>query len=263
MSLKILKYYLVNIVIVGVCGVAYANYALGLDYPLVHIPKGSFSINIPIYYSDKIEYVAKDVVFADDFYIGKYEVTNALWDECFKEKGCNKSSFYRAKEGRNNPSVRLNWHDAFRFTKWYSKKTGKKFRLPTEEEWAYAAYMGKEKLAKLSQNEITYDYSGKSAMAIAEKVTVPVGSINKNDWGMYDFYGNVWEWTLTCWYSSRENMLKKRTIAELNTPKACTTRIARGETRSHIPDFISDTYNGGCATLRPAANLGFRMLQEK
>jgi hypothetical protein len=57
-------------------------------------------------------------------------------------------------------------------------------------------------------------------------------------------------------------MLMNRTIKFLNTPDACTTRIARGETRSHIPDFISDTYNGGCATLRPAANLGFRLVRE-
>ena len=122
--------------------------------------------------------------------------------------------------------------------------------------------MGEEKIKQNMGKEITYEYSAKSISSISQKQTKPLGSINSNKWGMYDFFGNVWEWTLSCWYSSQENMLKNRSIKELNNPSACTTRIARGETRAHIPDFITDTYNSGCATLRPAANLGFRLVRE-
>jgi formylglycine-generating enzyme required for sulfatase activity len=233
-----------------------------IDYPLLRAPKGSFTLNIPIYYSNKIVYVKKKVTFKKGFSIGKFEVSNKLWNQCHKAKGCTKDAFYRAPEGHNNPSVRLNWHDAYQFTKWISKKTGEKYRLPTEEEWAYAAYMGDDKGDRKSDKEVTYDYGSASIESVAAKITKPLGSINKNAWGMHDFYGNVWEWTLTCWYGSEENMLKDRTPKELNNPGACTTRVTRGETRSHIPDFISDTYNGGCATLRPAANLGFRLVKE-
>lgn len=247
---------------ISTCLWACTCFAKDLDYPMVKIPHGKFTISLPIYFSNKIEYVKKEVSIDKDYYIGKYEVTNSLWQKCYKDKGCSRPAFYRAEEGRNNPSVRLNWHDAYQFTKWISKKTGKHYRLPTEEEWAYAAYMGKDITGEKSSQEVTFDYSSKSIASIAEKITVPIGTINKNDWGVYDYYGNVWEWTLTCWYGSKENMLKDRTTEELNSPSACTTRIARGETRSHIPDFISDTYNGGCATLRPAANLGFRMVRE-
>ncbi len=233
-----------------------------IDYPLIDIPKGSFELKIPIYSSKKVIYIKKKVKFDNNFKIGKFEVTNALWTKCYEDKGCIKPAFYVAEEGKNNPSVRLNWHDAYQFSIWLSKVTKKKYRLPTEEEWAYAAYMGKDTGDRSSDKVITYDYNPKKIKNLAAKITRPVGSNNKNAWGMNDYFGNVWEWTLTCWYGSQENMLKKRTIKELNTPKACTTRIARGETRSHIPDFISDTYNGGCATLRPAANLGFRLVRE-
>lgn len=233
-----------------------------IDYPMIKAPKGSFTLNIPIYYSDKIVYVKKKVVFEKPFHIGKFEVSNRLWNECHESGGCSKSAFYSAPEGEQNPSVRLNWHDAYQFSLWISKVTGDKYRLPTEEEWAYAAYMGDDKGDKKSEKEVVYDYGSASIAALAAKVTKPIGSINKNAWGLNDFYGNVWEWTLTCWYGSKDNMLKKRSADELNSPSACTTRVTRGETRSHIPDFISDTYNGGCATLRPAANLGFRLVKE-
>jgi formylglycine-generating enzyme required for sulfatase activity len=229
---------------------------------MIKIPKGSFILHIPVTDLNKISYLKKEVTFDKPFYIGKYEVSNKIWNQCFKDKGCSKSAFFSSEEGLQNPSVRLNWHDAYQFSKWISKKTGHKYRLPTEEEWSYSASMGEEKISSELGSEQTYDYSNKSMKAISEKLTLPIGSINSNKWGMHDFFGNVWEWTLTCWYNSSENILKERSIKELNTPAACSTRIARGENRSHIPDFISDTYSGGCATLRPAANLGFRLVKE-
>ena len=238
-------------------------YSKNIDYPMVEIPKGVFTMQIPVYYLNKIVYIKKEVEFKQNFFIGKYEVSNHLWNQCYRDKGCSKDAFYNSDEGLKNPSVRLNWHDAFEFSKWISKSTGKKYRLPTEEEWVYSAVLGDESTKIDFDKEVIYDYNSAVISGIAEKITKPIGSINSNKWGMYDFLGNVWEWTLTCWFSSRENILKERSISELNSPSACTTRIARGETRSHIPDFISDTYSGGCATLRPAANLGFRLVREK
>ena len=91
-------------------------------------------MHISVYHLDKIIYIKKNVKFKKEFLIGKYEVSNHLWNLCFSEKFCSKRAFYNTDEGKNNPSIRLNWHDAFQFSKWISKKTGKKYRLPTEEE---------------------------------------------------------------------------------------------------------------------------------
>lgn len=227
-------------------------------YQLVEIPAGSFTLSIPINDSVKIKYIDKKTTFKNKFYIGKYEVSNKLWNDCFKAGYCKKKAIQKEGELGNHPVVRINWHDAHRFTLWYSKVTKKKYRLPTEEEWAYAMNMGKN----YKETEINYDYGSLDLKKLPAKRTREQGSINKNQWGLFDFAGNVWEWTLTCWYGSEENILKEKKISELNTAKACTTRIAQGENRSHIPDFISTTYNGGCSTLRPAANLGFRMVLE-
>lgn len=229
-----------------------------LDYKFVKVPPGKFTIYIPTSSTTGLEYIKKDVEFKKGFSIGKYEVTNAQWNQCYKEKFCSKKARVKKGEKGNHPVVRLNWHQARAFSIWFSKKLKKTVRLPTEEEWAYSMNRGKD------YREEVYNYNYKSFDAVKNppKITLPIGSINKNEWGIYDYEGNVWEWTLSCWYASEENILKKRTPESLNNSRACTTRVVQGENRSHIPDIIADTYNGGCATLRPAANLGFRLLME-
>ena len=228
-------------------------------YETIKVPKGDYTLYIPDNNFFKLGYYEKKVTFDTAFYIGKFEVSNSLWNLCFKFKGCNKPATLREGETLDSPVVRVNWHDAYQFSKWYSSYTGKSYRLPTEEEWVYAAYLGKDH----RNIEINYDYSSLEKIRNISKKTMPLGSFKENAWGLSDFQGNVWEWTLTCWYASKDNKLKPYAVEVLNSPDACTTRIAQGENRSHIPDFINDTYNGGCATLQPAANLGFRLVLEE
>lgn len=230
-----------------------------LNYKMVKVPAGSFNLLIPLNDSVKITYIKKSITFKRDFFIGAFEVSNELWSKCYTEKFCTKKGIQKEGEKNNHPIVRINWHDAYQFTKWFSKVTKKKYRLPTEEEWAYAINMGQD----YKESENFYNYERIDLSKLPRKVTRPLGSINRNKWGIYDFKGNVWEWTLTCWFGSKENILKQTKASELNSPKICNTRIAQGENRSHIPDFIYNTYNGGCSTLRPAANLGFRMVREQ
>jgi len=229
------------------------------DYPTITVPKGNYVLYIPDNNFFELGYLTKNISFDTTIHIGKFEVSNHLWNLCFKHKGCSKPAEIREGETINSPVVRINWHDAYAFSQWYSVYTGQTYRLPTEEEWVYAAYLGKDH----RNIEIQYDYSQLEKIQRISKKTMPLGSFNENEWGFSDFQGNVWEWTLTCWYASKENKLKTYSVDELNSPEACTTRIVQGENRAHIPDFISDTYNGGCATLEPASNLGFRLVLDK
>lgn len=224
-------------------------------YKTVLVPPGKFDLFIPVPTFFQLEYVKKEVRISKAFEIGKYEVSNAQWNACFKAGGCRHEARIEEGESRDNPVVRVSWHDAFQFSVWLSKVSGKKYRLPTEEEWSYAVQTGKSHRAV----EIEYDYSQPNEIV---KRTKPRGSYPENEWGVSDYLGNVWEWSLSCWYASEENILKEEKPEHLNSPEACFTRIALGENRSHVPDFISDTYSGGCATLRPAANLGFRLVRE-
>lgn len=228
-------------------------------YELIRIPAGESTLYIPVDNSYEITFIKKKYAVKKPFFIGKYEVTNNLWNQCNQAGICKKGATFKKNEGLNNPVTRVNWHDAQQFATWISAATGAVYRLPTEEEWTYAAFLGQEH----KEIETKYDYTKIALNRLPEKITLPIGSYGSNAWGMNDVTGNVWEWTLTCWYGAEESVVKERTIAELNSAKTCTTRIALGETRSHIPDFISDTYGGGCATLRPAANLSFRLVKEE
>jgi iron(II)-dependent oxidoreductase len=80
-------------------------------------------------------------VWLDDFYIGKYEITNAEYMEFVKATNhppppcINDESF----KGPDKPVVCVSWYDAMEYCKWKSKVTGKYYRLPTEAEWEIAA----------------------------------------------------------------------------------------------------------------------------
>jgi len=119
------------------------------------------------------------------FYIGKYEVTQAQWEAVM---GSNPSYF----KGPNLPVENISKHDAELFIKELNRITGNNYRLPTEEEWQYAAHGGK--------NQENYTYSGGFApdkLGWTENNsngrTHPVGEKEPNSLGIYDMTGNVSE----------------------------------------------------------------------
>ncbi len=248
------------VLLLSITTVSFAEKAssIPLAYETALIQAGEFDLFIPVLTSFSVDYIKKRAIIKKPFRIGKYEVTNDQWNQCYHMGGCSRPAVVEPNESGNHPVVRVNWHDAYQFSEWLSKTTGKHYRLPTEEEWIYAVYQGKEH----KEVEEQYNYSDLNQISLIKKITKPVATFGGNDWGVFDSTGNVWEWTITCWYASEENILKETSAQHLNSPQACFTRVALGENRSHIPDFITDTYSGGCATLRPAANLGFRLVQE-
>jgi formylglycine-generating enzyme required for sulfatase activity len=133
-------------------------------------------------------------VCVKDFYLGKFEVTQEQWQ---KVMGENPSSFSAC--GNSCPVDSVSWDMAQDFIKKLNAMTKKKYRLPTEAEWEYAARSGgkndrwpgtnsEEKLADFAW----YDQNSK-------EVTHPVGLKKPNGLGLYDMAGNVREWCQD-WY---------------------------------------------------------------
>ncbi len=230
-----------------------------LSIEMVKIPKGSMVYSVPLTSFIEPQFLNVPVSIKEDFLIGKHEITYKQWNECVKDSSCRSRPFPGKDSTLDYPVVKVTWHDAYMFSKWLTKKTGKKYRLPTEHEWFYASSMGKNRQEKSYE----YDYSDLEEIRRVPKIIKKAGYFGENEWGLSDVTGNVWEWTLACYALAEESLLAFQNPDSLNDANLCSTRITGGEHRAHVPDFIEDTYNGGCSTLKPASNLGFRLVLEE
>ena len=133
----------------------------------------------------------KHAVTLDDFKIGKYEVTQDLWEAVMVG---NPSTF----KGGDLPVENVSWYDVQAFIKKLNKLTGKRYRLPTEAEWEFAARGGNKSKGYVYIGGEEIDtaawHSGNS-----DKCTHTVGSSGSNELGIFDMAGNVSEWTQD-WY---------------------------------------------------------------
>jgi formylglycine-generating enzyme required for sulfatase activity len=100
------------------------------------------------------------------------------------------------KQSANSPAVCISRNDATAYTKWLSRHTGYRYRLPTETEWEVAARAGNKTAYwwgdKFGSGRANTGWGGTKWSNVS---TSPVRSFKPNSYGLYDMVGNVWEWT--------------------------------------------------------------------
>ena len=135
-------------------------------------------------------------VTVQSFMMDRTEVTNTEYAEFINETNRPAPKHWAEKKppfGQELwPVVNVSLNDAKDFAAWRSKRDGVSYRLPTEQEWEYAARNG-------DRNDL-YPWGAQwnDNFAVLKKTTpAPVGSLSegKNRWGVMDLLGNVWEWT--------------------------------------------------------------------
>ena len=180
-------------------------------------------------------------VRVDDFYMSKYEITNAQYVQFLNAIGRHRmggeplietksevsDSHILLKGGRyvvesgyeDHPMIEVSWYGAVAFCNWLSREAGLEevydestgeadfskvgYRLPTEAEWEYAARAGGKEIKYPNGNSLTHDDANYDGTGGRDRWwrTSPVGSFPPNELGLYDMAGNVWEWC-NDWYDS-------------------------------------------------------------
>lgn len=138
------------------------------------------------------EWDGQHIVTIPSFYLGKYQVTQALYEAVVEN---NPSRI----KGKNRPVTDVNWNEAKFFIEKLNKETGQEFRLPSESEWEYAARGG--------VHSEGFEYCGGDNLKQvgwykenAGRETKPVGLLLPNELGLYDMSGNAWDWCEDDWH---------------------------------------------------------------
>jgi formylglycine-generating enzyme required for sulfatase activity len=175
----------------------------GTDLDMVYVQGGAFKMGCSE--SDNncetTELPAHNVTLSD-YYVSKYEVTNAQWEAVMND-GTSKD---------NKPKTTITWYDAVTFTCKLSELTGKKYRLATEAEFEFAARGGVKSKGYLYSGSNNADDVAWNSSNVPEqcfgygdsKTCYPggaqeVGTKAPNELGIYDMSGNVYEWMYDNW----------------------------------------------------------------
>lgn len=168
-------------------------YANGVPFDMVEVRGGTFRMGATSEQGSDALDNEKPVhsVTLSGYYIGKTEVTQALWEAVM---GNNPSRF----KGDNLPVEWVSWNDCQEFIRKLNALTGQNFRLPTEAEWEFACRGGNNSRGyKYSGSNYIDDvawYAGNSGIE-----TQPVAAKSPNELGIYDMSGSVLEWC-NDWY---------------------------------------------------------------
>jgi formylglycine-generating enzyme required for sulfatase activity len=248
---------------------------------LTYIPAGYFVMGDAQGCPD--EYPPTPVKIDKPFYMGTYEVTieeyaafNPSHDNGYisvfnKDQGSRGEAAHRPR----HPVIRVSWTEAMAFCDWLSRKTSRKFSLPTEAQWEYACRAGSAsplsyggcdtdfaKLANLADQRLENLCRGDSPKWIPAVQTVndgavvtdSVGRYPPNPWGLCDLHGNASEWTLST-YRPYPYANDGR-----DTPQSDGRKVVRGGSFYDRPERARSAFRLSYPPWQHVFNVGFRVV---
>jgi eukaryotic-like serine/threonine-protein kinase len=224
---------------------------------LIEIPGGTFEMGRN---DGTPQERPQHAVEVQKFFMDRTEVTNEQYAEFVRDTNYEPPSHWvRGKPlalQEKWPVVNVSARDAEAFAEWRSRRDGVHYRLPTEEEWEYAARNGGQ--YKLFPWGDRWE-DNKAVMKAAE--TKPVGSIPEgaNKWGVVDLIGNVWEWT-----SSKASLYQGNRLGQISEATKDWV-VVRGGSYSSDPNNlqipVSATYRDWLDAGLRHPNYGFRLVR--
>lgn len=193
------------------------------------------------------------------FMIGVYEVTFAQYDRFARATGRDLPSDNGWGRG-DRPVVNVTWEDARAYAAWLSRQTGKKYRLPTEAEWEFAAAGG-------SDSTYWWGYTTGKNKAICfncgtqwdGRSTAPVGQLEPNPYGVHDTAGNAQEWVRDCYKTNYRGVPADGGAVELSP---CGERVARGSAFNKPAVSMRTSKRTRFVATTKIPSLGFRIARD-
>lgn len=184
---------------------------------LVLLPAGAFTMGDVTGRAPSDERPARRVSISYRLAIGRYEVTFEEWDACVADGDCRYRPDDRGLGRGARPVSDVSPADIAGYLTWLGRKTGKRYRLPSEAEWEYAARAGGVSAWSSGNDpgvlcsfangaDASSSYAWRNSACSDRFATgpAPVGSFRPNAFGLYDMMGNVWEWVGDCWHPGYE-----------------------------------------------------------
>jgi formylglycine-generating enzyme len=177
-----------------------------------------------------------------------------------------------------DPISCVSWNDAQAYAAWLSRKTGKRYRLPSEGEWEYAARGGSTTARFWGDGrEQACEYSNIGDLAAAKRFAwrsdpqyhfmcddgfaahSPVGSFKPNGFGLHDTQGNVYEWTSDCF---AETNAGAPADGGARSSETCEQRSLRGGGFGYYPHYERTSFRIGAKADYHSFLLGFRLVRD-
>ncbi len=248
----------------GSGGKNFTETTAGLNLEMVFVKGGTFTMGCTAEQGSDCESDEKPahLVTLSDFYIGKYEVTQRQWVAVMgASASLGNPSWFKGCD--DCPVENVSWNDIQEFLKKLNQKTGKKYRLPTEAEWEYAARGGASTSSASTSSALATKYAGSNTIdevawhgGNSGGKTRPVGGKKPNELGLYDMSGNVWEWCAD-WYDSYSF------ASQINPhgPSSGASRALRGSSWDYYAQYCRVSYRYFITPDFHNSNYGFRLVQ--
>jgi len=233
-----------------------SNECLGCPQMVV-IPGGSFLMGTkPAFFGfdDYPNEIPLHQVKVPSFLMAKTEVTQGQW---MVVMGGNPSRFGSC--GANCPVENVSWDEVQYFIGQLNKLTGQKFRLPSEAEWEYAARAG-------TRGESSEDKDGSRLESVAwyssnsQSSSREVAQKTPNNYGLFDMFGNVWEWVEDCWHTDYSGAPSDST--PWTSACASNSRVLRGGSWFDLPHNLRPTFRSKNDSSMRGGNIGFRLARD-
>ncbi len=225
---------------------------------MVWLPAGTFLMGSPDtlpYFDERPQHEVR----VDRIAMSRKEITIEEYQRFAKATG-RKFKAPAFLDPKIYPMAFVTWEDAFYYAKWLSKQTGKRYRLPSEAEWEYAARGGTTSLywwgLKPGKGHAHCMGCGSS---FEPRRPAPVGSFDPNPFGLYDTAGNLLEWVHDCWHPDYKGAPDDGSVWEGGD---CSRRVARGGSFSSAPPSLRSARRDSYPGNRRYDNIGIRLVRE-